>query len=40
MSEKLSLKKLDDTNPAWLALSLVGFALIALTVGRGPANGS
>jgi hypothetical protein len=33
MNERLSLEKLNDTNPAWLTLPLVGFALIALTVG-------
>jgi hypothetical protein len=33
MSEGLSLKKLDKANPAWLALPLVVFALITLTVG-------
>jgi hypothetical protein len=33
MSERLGLKKLNDANPAWLALPLVAFALITLTVG-------
>jgi Family of unknown function (DUF6529) len=33
MSERLSLKKLNGVNPTWLALPLVVFALISLTVG-------
>ena len=33
MSERLSLKKRNGANPAWLALPLVVFALITLTVG-------
>src|SRR5438477_1756653 len=33
MSERLSLKKLNGANPAWLVLPLVVFALITLTVG-------
>src|SRR2546426_2984780 len=33
MSERLSFKKRNGANPAWLALPLVVFALITLTVG-------
>ena len=33
MSEGLSLQKPNGANPAWLALPLVVFALITLTVG-------
>ena len=33
MSERLGLEKLNGANPAWLALPLVLFALITLTVG-------
>jgi len=33
MSERLSLKEPSRANPAWLAVPLVGFALITLTVG-------
>jgi hypothetical protein len=33
MSESVSLEKSNGANPAWLALPLVGFALITLTVG-------
>src|SRR5438445_8367603 len=33
MSERLSLKERSGANPAWLAVPLGGFALIALTVG-------
>jgi len=33
MSEMLSFKKRNSANPAWLALPLVVFALITLTVG-------
>ncbi len=33
MSERLRLKKLSGANPVWLALPLVVFALITLTVG-------
>jgi uncharacterized protein DUF6529 len=33
MGKRLSLKRLNGANPAWLALPLVVFALIALTVG-------
>jgi hypothetical protein len=33
MSERLSLKEPSGTNPAWLAVPLVVFALITLTVG-------
>src|SRR2546430_17457799 len=33
MSERLSLREPSGTNPAWLAVPLVVFALITLTVG-------
>src|SRR5712692_8091542 len=33
MSERLSLKEPSGANPAWLAVPMVVFALIALTVG-------
>jgi hypothetical protein len=33
MSERLSLKEPSGTNPAWLAVPLVIFALVMLTVG-------
>ena len=33
MSERLILKEPRGPNPAWLAVPLVGFALITLTVG-------
>src|SRR5438128_6240424 len=33
MSERLSLKEPSGANPAWLAVPLVVFALITLTVG-------
>ena len=33
MSERLSLREPSGANPAWLAIPLVVFALITLTVG-------
>ena len=33
MSEKLSLKETSRANPAWLAVPLVVWALVTLTVG-------
>jgi hypothetical protein len=33
MSETPSLKESAGANPAWFAVPLVGFALVALTIG-------